>query len=38
LRLKIELWDGAEPPGDLEDQAERLAAHRSQRFDGWTDG
>lgn len=35
LRLYVDLWDGGAPPGPLGDEAERLAAHRGQRFAGW---
>lgn len=37
LRLRVDLWDGSVPPAPLGDEAERLAAHRSQRFVGWSD-
>jgi hypothetical protein len=37
LELHVEVWDGAPVPAGLEDQAERLAAHRGQRFGGFTD-
>jgi hypothetical protein len=37
LELHIDLWDGAAAPAGLEDQAERLAAHRGRRFAGFSD-
>jgi hypothetical protein len=35
LQLRVELWDGAPLPDGIEEQAERLAAHRSQSFAGF---
>lgn len=35
LRLQVDLWDGSVPSADLEAEAEALAAHRGQRFDGF---
>lgn len=37
LRLRVEMWDGGPPPPEVGEQAERLAAHRGQRFGGLTD-
>lgn len=37
LRLHVDLWDLDEHPPGLDDEAERLAAHRGQRFAGYTD-
>jgi hypothetical protein len=38
LRLRVERWDGAAMPAGTGEQAERYAAHRGQRFAGFTDG
>lgn len=38
LRLQVERWDGHAPDAALEAAAEELAAHRGQRFDGFTTG
>jgi hypothetical protein len=37
LRLHVELWDGGDNPPGIDDQAERIAAHRRQRFGGYVD-
>jgi hypothetical protein len=37
LRLFVALWDGGGPPEGIDEQAERLAAHRGQRFAGFVD-
>jgi hypothetical protein len=37
LRLCVEIWDGGDPPAGIDDEAERLAFHRGQRFGGYTD-
>jgi hypothetical protein len=37
LQLRVEVWDGGPPPDGLEEQAERLAAHRGQAFAGFAD-
>lgn len=37
LRLHVEVWDGGDMPDGIEEQAERLAAHRGQRFAGWAE-
>lgn len=36
LRLQVDLWDGRSPDAALEVEGERLAAHRGQRFDGFS--
>lgn len=35
LRLAVDMWDGQEPPAELEAEAERLAAFRDQTFAGY---
>jgi hypothetical protein len=37
LRLFVEIWDGGDPPAGIDDEAERLAFHRGQRFGGYAD-
>jgi hypothetical protein len=37
LQLLVEIWDGGELPAGIDDQAERLATHRGQRFGGYAD-
>lgn len=37
LRLHVELWDGGDPPRELGEQAERLAAHRGRNFGGYAE-
>jgi hypothetical protein len=37
LRLFVDTWRGGDLPTGLDEQAERLATHRGQRFDGWAD-
>jgi hypothetical protein len=35
LRLQVEVWDSGTPTTAIEDEAQRLAAHRGQHFDGF---
>ena len=37
LQLRVEVWDGGPLPDGIEEQAERLAAHRAQSFEGFAD-
>ena len=37
LRLAVTIWDGSGIPAGVEREAERLAAHRGQAFDGLED-
>lgn len=37
LQLHVETWDARDLPPGLDDQAERLADHRGQRFAGYAD-
>jgi hypothetical protein len=37
LRIAVTIWSGAEPPQELAEQAERLAAFRGQTFEGFVD-
>ncbi len=38
LRLRVALWDGRDRRSpELDEQAERLAAHRGQRFGGYVE-
>ncbi len=37
LRLHVQTWDGGELPAGIDEQAERPATHRGQRFAGYAD-
>jgi hypothetical protein len=37
LALAVTIWDGSKPPAGVEEEAERLAAHRGQAFQGFSE-